>query len=211
MENKIIEIDFLNEIHKQYINKLIKNNKFYQNDIKMQYLDDYDLDIFESYPSKIQKLMKQDLKKEIEKNYENEIKKGFFITTLKSNGRCGICGFILYNIDNGHYHLTFILVDKNFQNMGHGKQLLKTFVNKFNKETLYNSNSYISVKIDKTNDRNKKWYIDNGFNTFEKYNFILKMIKAPLVFVREDNNNVHHEIYYYFNLKNVLLFRHKSA
>ena len=50
MQHNFTHIDFNNEIHKNYIQKLIKRNQFYINDIKTQYLNDYDLDCFKDYP-----------------------------------------------------------------------------------------------------------------------------------------------------------------
>ena len=65
MQHNFIHVDLNNEIHKNYIQKLIKRNQFYINDIKTQYLNDYDLDDFKDYPLHIQNKMKKELKNKL--------------------------------------------------------------------------------------------------------------------------------------------------
>ena len=168
MKHNFTHIDFNKKIHKNYIQKPIKRNQFYINDIKTQYLNDYDLDDFQDYPLHIQNKMKKELKNKL--NIYTIQQRGIFITTLKNDNKIGICGFLLYNIDDLiHYHLTFVLIDKNYQKNGLGTTLLKKLIEIFNVECV-NDHKLINIAVKVEADKNLSFYLKNGFLTIQQTN-----------------------------------------
>ena len=202
MTDFIFKIDFENSFHKMYIGKLIKANQYYENDIKMQYLDDYDIDDFMGYPINIRNTMVDECKAHIKKSYNDSSINGYFIATKKKNNKVGVCGFVLYNIEgNKHYHLTFILIDKKYRNKGYGSMLLKELQNEFDKDSESNINLlFMYVKVELYNQKNKKWYLKNEFITEDDFSSKLN------IFHSAGAKNKYDKFYYFKrdNIKNII-------
>lgn len=155
----IMDIDFDNINHINYIKKLAKRNKFYEIEI--------DYSIKEEYKPK-----KDDI----------EIKGLFYIDNKK------VIGFITYQyVGKLYIKVDFMLIDKDFQNKGYGKQLINKIISI--------KPAFIVIECDK---KTKEYYIKN-FNFFEiiKENFK----KNPEDECENKNMCVFHYLTHAFNSK----------
>lgn len=123
-----MDIDFDNINHINYMRKLAKRNKFYEIEL--------DASIEKEYKPK--------------KKDNIEIKGLFYIDNKK------VIGFITYQyVGKLYIKVDFILIDKDFQNKGYGKQLINKIISI--------KPAFIVIECDK---KTKKYYIKN-FNFFE--------------------------------------------
>ena len=124
----IMDIDFDNINHINYIKKLAKRNKFYEREL--------DASIEQEY---------------IPKKRDNIECKGLLYIDNKK-----VIGFITYQyVGKLYIKVDFMLIDKDFQNKGYGKQLINKLINI--------KPSFIVIECD---EKTKEYYIKN-FNFFE--------------------------------------------
>ena len=123
-----MDIDFDNINHINYIKKLAKRNKFYERELNASIEYEY-----------------------IPKKKDNVECKGLFYIDNKK-----VIGFIIYQfVGKGYIKVDFMLIDKDFQNKGYGKQLINKIIDI--------KPTFIVIECDK---KTKKYYIKN-FNFFE--------------------------------------------
>ena len=161
MNTNIINIDFNNEEHKKVIYKLIKINKFYENDIMLQFYGECKIESF--------KPMAKEL---FNKNKIDQFLGGYFITGEKITGNIGYLGMLLYskqlNVEQLDFPLIhkslmfvktvdFLLIDKNYIKKGYGTLLLNHLKSKTYLNTI------INVKVVKTHMDTIIWYFKRGF------------------------------------------------
>ena len=177
--NNIIRIDYSNDLHLKCIWKLSKNNNFYKEDMRGILYGDPSLEIekFEKNNNiKLTDDKKIILYNATQQKMNDNLKEyngrkeyyGLFICNNKKP-----IGYILYYLrkNNIEVDITFILIDKKYQNQGYGTIL----INKV-KEILSDIKPIIYLKIDDNNL--EKYYNKLKFYTLDKVFSLIPNIKS---------------------------------
>ena len=177
--NNIIRIDYTNDLHLKCIWKLSKNNNFYKEDMRGILYGDPSLEIekFEKNNNiKLTDDKKIILYNATQQKMNDNLKEyngrkeyyGLFICNNKKP-----IGYILYYLrkNNIEVDITFILIDKKYQNQGYGTIL----INKV-KEILSDIKPIIYLKIDDNNL--EKYYNKLKFYTLDKVFSLIPNIKS---------------------------------
>ena len=153
---KIVNIDFDNKEHVSIILKLSKRNKFYEGDIN--YLVGGILSEETQFFMKKYNKTPFDIYMYTPIYQMEEQRKGYFIMEDKK-----VVGFMIYydEIYIKTSRINFLLIDKNYRNMGYGKFLL---------ETVDKTNLYIIV--DRVLKSEIDYYIKYGYKLIESFNDI---------------------------------------
>ena len=169
MADNILKINLHSEEHKNIIMKLSNRNDFFKDDLYTS--------IYRDAPFEIKKKMIEftDIT-----TYNEEIKKlfvgiesyGYFIIINEDNKK-KVVGFIIYDIGKDteetepelilyKSELTFILIDKKYQNRGFGTKLINKYIQdmkNIEKKLIHASVKFENKKLD-------TFYKRNGFNDY---------------------------------------------